>query len=26
LLHLKGKKDQVLMRSGVSMSERLYNW
>jgi hypothetical protein len=25
LLHLKGKKDQVLMRSGVSMSERLYN-
>jgi hypothetical protein len=25
LLRLKGKKDQVLMRSGVSMSERLYN-
>jgi hypothetical protein len=25
LLHLKGKKDQVLMRSGVSMSEKLYN-
>ncbi|KAF9678900.1 hypothetical protein SADUNF_Sadunf07G0084200 [Salix dunnii] len=25
LLHLKGKKDQVLMRPGASMSERLYN-